>query len=115
MKQERIEALHARMVARRRARERRKTSALGLSCAVLTLCLFLLVFGESTVHSGSMAGLYSGAAMLFDGAGGYVLVAVVAFTAAVIITVSCIRWQTKNPSIHDKDDNHKEEKPHETP
>ena len=38
----------------------------------------------------------SGAMLLYEDAGGYVLVGVAAFTAAVLITVACIRYRDKN-------------------
>lgn len=92
---ERVEALHARMAARRQLRERRRTSALAAGCAGLTLCLMLLIFDGSAAHTGGTAGLYTGAAMLFEGAGPYVLVALLAFMTGVAITVFCIRRQRK--------------------
>ena len=84
--EERVQALHDRMRARFRKRERRRTTALGLSCAALTACL-LLVMTDQGSHGGATAGLYSGATMLFEDAGGYVLTALAAFMIGVIITV----------------------------
>ena len=37
-----------------------------------------------------------GAMLLYENAGGYVLVGVAAFAAAVVITVACIRYREKN-------------------
>ena len=87
----RIEALHARMEIRRRARERRKTVALGMCSSGLALCLLLFVFGEDGTHAVGFAGLYNGTTILFENAGGYVLTAVIAFMVGVLITVLCIR------------------------
>ena len=94
--EERVRSLHARMNDLIRARERRKTGAIGGACIVLAACLILLLFGGGMSCIGGPAGMYSGASMLFGNAGGYVLVALIAFTAAVIITVLCIRWRSKN-------------------
>lgn len=89
--EERVASLHLRMESLRRRRERRKTRALGASCAGLTLCLLLLIFGEGAAHPGGAAGMYSGAMMLFENAGGYVLTAVVAFAVGTLVTILCIK------------------------
>ena len=104
---ERVTALHLRMAALRQRKERRKTGALGAGCAGLTVCLAALIFGGS--HPGGTAGPYTGAAMLFEDAGGYVLAAVLAFMLGVIVTVLCIRYRTKRESR--RDDEGKERKP----
>lgn len=85
--EERVASLHARMAARRRMREKQKTGALGAACAVLTLCLFLVICSGGMLHSGGTAGMYSGALMLFENAGAYILLAVIAFMAGVVVTV----------------------------
>ncbi len=89
--EERTASLHLRMESLRRRRERRKTRALGASCAGLTLCLLLLIFGEGTAHGGGVAGIYSGATMLFENAGGYVLTAIVAFAVGTLVTILCLK------------------------
>lgn len=92
--EERIQALHARVAALQRQRERRKTGAIGAASVALTVCLLFMVFSGG-MHPGGAAGLYSGATMLFEGAGPYVLIAVVAFMAGVIVTVALIRSRKK--------------------
>lgn len=82
-----ITALHTKMNKLRQKQERQKTRALGAASAALSLCLILLVFGAGSARPGGTAGLYSGATMLFEDAGGYVLVSICAFMAGVIITV----------------------------
>ena len=91
--EEKVAALHKRMEALRRRREKRKTQALGISCAGLTFCLLFLVFGEGAAHRGGAAGMYSGATMLFENAGGYVLTALAAFAVGTLVTVLCIRYR----------------------
>ena len=93
--EERVLALHARMDALLRARERRKTSFLGAGSALLTLCLLGALPAQAECNAGGTAGLYSGAVMLFENAGGYVLVAVLAFMAGVVITVALLRRRFK--------------------
>ena len=95
--EERIKALHARVAALQRQRERRKTRAIGAASIVLSVCLLFMVF-NSGIHPGGAAGLYSGATMLFEGAGPYVLIAVVAFMAGVIVTVAIIKNRKKENS-----------------
>ena len=107
---ERIQALHARVAAMQRQRERRKTGAIGASSVVLTVCLLFMVFSGG-MHPGGAAGLYSGATMLFEGAGPYVLIAVVAFMAGVIVTVALIRSRKKEngPAGEDRENAEPEE------
>ena len=95
--EERIASLHARMAALTERRERRKTAALGAGCAGLALCVVLLIFSEGAARGGT-AGEYTGAMMLFENAGGYVLLSILAFMAGVIITVLCIRYRKKAES-----------------
>ncbi len=112
--EERVRSLHNRMDALRRAKERRKTGAIGAAGTVLTVCLVLLVFGSGKLHPGGAAGLYSGATMLFEGAGAYVLIAIIAFTAGVIVTAAIMRKlkkeADKNNTVQEKNE---EEKTHE--
>lgn len=89
--EKRVDALHVRMRSLRLRRERRKTAVMGALSGGLALCLGLLVFGQGMNHEAGTAGMYSGAMMLFENAGGYVLAAIVAFMAGVIVTVLCIR------------------------
>lgn len=92
--QERIKTLHAKMDARKKAKEWRKTYAVGASGAVLAVSLFAVIIGGGA-HRGGVTGIYSGSAMLYENAGGYVMAALVAFSSGVVITVLCIRRQKK--------------------
>ena len=87
---ERVAALHAKMDALRRKRERRGTAALAAGCAGLTACLAMLVFGGSAGRGGT-AGLYTGASLLFEDAGPYVLLAVAAFMAGAVVTAFLLK------------------------
>ena len=109
---ERVESLHARMDALRRVRERRKTGLTGAACAVLLLCLVWLIFDGGTAHRGGSAGLYSGATMLFENAGGYVLAAIIAFMAGVLITAALLKKKKKTetpPGENSPESNQREE------
>ncbi len=92
--EERIDSLHKRMAARRQLRERRTLGCLYASCSILAISLVLILFG-SGAHAGGTAGIYTGAAILFGGAGPYVLTAIIAFMLGVFITVLLNRKQEK--------------------
>ena len=94
------------MVVRRvnvlhRKRENRLTAMLAALCLMLTASPtgVIGVFGGR--GQGRVAGLY-GTTMLFEDAGGYVLVGVIAFIAAVVITVLCIRYRERRKKSCDK-------------
>ena len=107
---ERVSSLHERMKDLRRKKEHRKTGLIGAAGAVLALCMFVLIFGKGTLHSGCPAGMYSGSIMLFEEAGGYILAAIISFAAAVVITIACIHWKKKQQNKSDrKNDEDKEE------
>lgn len=87
------------MVARRvnvlhRKRENRLAAMLSMLCLMLTASLTGAIGALGGRGQGSVTGLY-GTTMLFEDAGGYVLVGVLAFAAAVAITVLCIRYREK--------------------
>lgn len=99
--EERIASLRARMDALREKKERQKTAWLGSGCAALAVCLILLICSAGKGGSGVTAGIYSGATMLFENAGGYVAVAVLAFMLGVVITVACIRHKDRHGNGQD--------------
>lgn len=96
--EERIESLHERMEERRQKRERRKTGLIGTCSAFMAVFLVLSILGGAT-HNGGTAGMFSGSTMLFDSAGGYVLVAVIAFMLGATIVVLLIRQKNKKARI----------------
>ncbi len=87
-------SLHARMAARRREKERRRDDALRALCAGLALCLVALVFGAA--HTGGTAGVYTGASMFDESAGGYVMVALIVFILGVGVTLLCLRLKDRS-------------------
>ena len=91
---QRVSALHIRMAARRRGLGRRAELSLGALCAGLSLCLVQTIFGRGA-HAGGAATLYGGSTLLFENVGGYVLAAVLAFTAGVVVTALCLRRQRR--------------------
>ena len=97
--EERVASLYARMATLRGRRKRRRTTALGVSCAGLCICLFLLIFNGGAIHGRSTPGQYSGTAMLFEDAGGYVLVAVIAFTVGAVVTAAIQKRRSEKPDL----------------
>ena len=85
----RVALVKKRMIAYRRRQARQSIRRLSALCVLLFLSLVGTV---GTVQSQPMntAGMY-GAVLLHEGVGGYVLMAVAAFTLAVVITVVCMR------------------------
>ena len=88
---ERTALVSARVRALKRRRDRQ--SLMGLS--VISVCLFAALAETIGRFSGTVHGLPSGdltgSSLLADSAGGYVLVAVIAFIAAVAVTTLCFR------------------------
>ncbi len=93
--EERLASLHAKMDGRRRLRERRRTGLIGACSVVLSLCLVTCIF-VGGAHNGGAAGIFSGSTMLFEGSGGYVLVAIIAFMLGAAIAILLIRQKGKN-------------------
>jgi H+/Cl- antiporter ClcA len=88
----------------RRTQILKKQRAIKADTALASLCCLLTVMlvGAFNTVSGEgravrVSELY-GSMLLYDGAGGYVLVGVIAFAAAVAITVLCVRYRDKHSS-----------------
>ena len=105
---ERVAVLHSKMRAMQHKREGRKNRVVGMASTVLAVCLFVLLFKEGAVHTGGTAGTYCSAMILFESAGGYVLVALAAFIAGVVLSVLLIRRQTKSDQYIQKKESGKQ-------
>ena len=77
---------------RENTRRRQRRGIYGLSAACVLLCVVLMQTAGMVVGQGQPAawGVF-GAMLLREDAGGYVLVAVISFAAAVAITALCFR------------------------
>ena len=83
--------IHRRAREMQSRRERRAALAWGAASAMLTAALAATILGISLpLHALPRSDL-TGASLLADSAGGYVLAAVVAFMAGVAITAACLR------------------------
>ena len=77
-------------------RRRQRRGIYGLSAACMLLCAALMQTAGTVVGPGQPEawGVF-GAMLLREDAGGYVLVAIVSFAAAVVITVLCFRLRIR--------------------
>ena len=81
---------------RENTRRRQRRGIYGLSAACVLLCVVLMQTAGMVVGQGQPAawGVF-GSMLLRQDAGGYVLVAVVSFAAAVVITALCFRLRKR--------------------
>ena len=81
---------------RENTRRRQRREVISLSAACILLCAALMQTVGTVIAPGQTAawGVF-GAMLLREDAGGYVLVAVVSFAAAVVITALCIRLRIR--------------------
>ena len=77
---------------RENTRRRQRREAISLSAACMLLCAALTQAADAFAVQGQTAAWGSfGAMLLREDAGGYVLVGVVTFSAAVVLTAVCMR------------------------
>ena len=91
---------------RENTRRRQRREAISLSAACMLLCAALMQTAGAVVGPGQTAAWGAfGAMLLREDAGGYVLVGVAAFTAAVVLTVVCMRLheREKQKRKHEED------------
>ena len=81
---------------RENTRRRQRREVISLSAACILLCAALMQTAGTVVGPGQTSawGVF-GAMLLREDAGGYVLVAVVSFAAAVVITALCFRLRIR--------------------
>ena len=99
---------------RENTRRKRQRGIYGLSAAGMLLCAALMQTAGTVVGPGHPEAWGAfGAMLLREDAGGYVLVAVVSFAAAVVITALCFRLRnretqskggTGKPARHEKEE-----------
>ena len=107
----RVELVKKRV--RENTRRRQRRGACGLSAACLLLFAALMQTAGMVIGQGQTAawGVF-GAMLLREDAGGYVLVAVVSFAAAAVITALCFRLRKRENQKKDgtdKPNQHKQE------
>ena len=81
---------------RENTRRRQRCGIYGLSAACMLLFAVLMQAADALIAPGQAAAWGSfGTMLLWEDAGGYVLVAVVSFAAAVVITALCFRLRIR--------------------
>ena len=96
---------------RENTRRRQRRGIHGLSAACMLLCAALMQAAGTVIAPGQTAAWGSfGAMLLREDAGGYVLVGVAAFAAAVVLTIVCVRLRERES--REKADPEKKRKPH---
>ena len=93
--EERIMLLHARANYLKRQRDKTVLTILGGLSAGLLACVLTVTLHLSTAAHSFVGDSMAGASILGQSVGGYVLVAVLSFSLAVIITVLCIQKSRK--------------------
>ena len=84
-------------------RRRQRREAISLSAVCMLLCAALMQTAGTVVGPGQTAAWGAfGAMLLREDAGGYVLVGVVCFAAAVVITVLCFRLRNRENQKKDR-------------
>ena len=98
----RIALVKKRMHEYHRRQERRTVCRLSVLCTLL----FLSLVGATGIMQSqpiNVTGMY-GTILLHEDAGGYVLVAVISFTVAVVITALCIKFRKRGQKSQDAED-----------
>lgn len=90
----RVEMVKKRIRQRQREKEKRRISGLSVICVLLSIALVGLMKMFSGVEPIALTGLY-GSILLHEDAGSYVLVGLISFAAAVMITVLCIKYRDR--------------------
>ena len=85
---EMVLAVHERMTVLQKKQEKRRITAASAGTAVLGISVFLLIARFGGTRHTVLPAEYSGASLLADDIGGYILVALVAFMAGAAITAS---------------------------
>lgn len=99
----RVGLVKKRVRQKQRRREKRTLCILSALCLLLFVSLFGTI-GALTGSGHSAALSMYGSILLHEDVGGYVLVGMTSFTAAVIITVLCIKYRKRNKTNDSKED-----------
>ena len=92
---QRVKLVKSRAWQIRRRQEKHITERLSLVSVALCCCLIYAMGHFPDRSPGAVQGL-NGATMLLENVGSYVLVGVICFIAAVVVTVFCTRLRKKN-------------------
>ena len=93
--EERLTRMHERAEAIKRQEDKTRLRILGSFSAGLMVCFVIAMQQLQSMHHGILPGQNTGSSLLDDSAGGYVLAAVIAFIAGVVITAVIIRYRNR--------------------
>ncbi|MBQ3291636.1 MAG: hypothetical protein IJH43_04590 [Mogibacterium sp.] len=93
--QQRLDLMHARACQIRRQKERRTIAIMSVFSLILFVGLITVLKEMNVLHETIDNNGFTGSSLLDSGAGGYILVGVLSFAAAVVITVVCIKLKNK--------------------
>ena len=95
----RVELVKKRV--RENTRRRQQRGIYGLSAVCMLLFAALMQTAGTVIGQGQTAAQGAFGAMLLEDAGGYVLVGVAAFAAAVVLTICCVRLHEREKQKRD--------------
>ena len=94
------------------ARRKQRREVWGLSAACMLLFAALMQAAGAVIRQGQSAAQGSfGAMLLRENAGGYVLVGVVTFAAAVVLVIACVRLHERGKRKNSDKEKEKENMP----
>ncbi len=102
---ERLVLMHQKAQAMRRKRDRVSFSLNGSICAVLLISLFAVILRYQGLSPNASNNLYTASSLLPDGAGGYILVAVIAFMLGVVIAMLLKKQHDNKQKAEQDEDN----------
>ncbi len=103
--EERLILMHQRAAEIKRQEDMSRLKVLGSLSGGLLVCLVIVLQQLQNMHHGIMIDQSTGSSLLDDSVGGYVLAAIIAFFAGVIITVVIYKyrnWSEKKEKTEDK-------------
>ena len=98
--EQRAAAVHKRTEELRRRREKDMLFLTGVCSCILLAVLIPVIAGLTGPSAESFSDVFTGASLLDPGVGGYVMAAVLAFMAGVIVTIAIIRGNQKSEIIN---------------
>ena len=112
--EERIALVKARTRALARRRERKRLLGLSAVSICLTAALLDAIVRLGGAGHSLSAGELAGSSLLADSAGGYVLVAVLSFAAAVVVTTLCFRLRRRQETESNQDQKDQKDQKNQT-
>lgn len=92
---ERLKAVHEKAEGIRHQMQKRIIATLSVVSFCVLSGIVSIIAGFGGLHESLQNDGFTGSSLLDSGAGGYVLVGVVSFAVAVVVTVLCIRYRRR--------------------